>query len=512
MAWNLNDTIDQNNNQVQQPRSPAAPPPAAPPPVAPPASTQDSGPDAYDPSWRPSDNAILNFLTRPRAKTENIGAALKDYGLAGLDDITMGFGTHLLGLDKEAEQAQQNLGIMRYPTAALTYAVGPGAAYKAGMEALGGKALTRGILGATTEGALGGATSAAGHGGSLEDILTGAETGGDTGGALSTVATAAAPAVRAAASKIGLTSADDLTQSLLADKQAKFNDFDQIQYNPTQMKNAADAVHSQVYAGDDGTFLRDTSEVNRILKNYSSDMDVAALLGNPANAGGYQQMIVKLNKVIADGGAPGRAAKDARDGLMQAFPTLQPTNATAAEAVSRLGAANAAHAAHANSERLGDWLDTINTYPSKTMSPGAEASTALGNDPQFYKGPGQSEALTNIGRAGTSGIGDIAAQTAPFGLAGLGYKVGGETGAGLGFGLGVGARVVQPIAQRAAVRRSIFDAYPALTGRQLTNPEETVGNLLRNLVGGKLASDRQPKPTDWIPPGTGGFAMPYMNY
>jgi hypothetical protein len=506
MAWNLNDTIDQNNNQGQQPRSSAAPPPVVQP------DSNAPGPDAYDPSWRPSGNAFLDFLTRPRAKTENVGEALKDYGLAGLDDVTMGLGTHLAGLDREAEQAQQNLGIMRYPTAALTYAVGPGAAYKAGMEALGGKALTRGILGATTEGALGGATSAAGHGGSLEDVLTGAGTGGAMGVGLSTLATAAAPAVRAGASKLGPTSADDLTRSLLADKQAKFNDFDRIQYDPSQIKNAVDNVHSQVYAGDDGTFLRDTSEVNRILRNYSNDMDVAALLGNRANAGGYQQTMVKLNKIVADGGAPGRAAKDARDGLMQAFPTLQPANATPAEAVGRLAAANAAHAAHANSEQLGDWLSTIDTYPAKTMVPGTEASAALENTPQFYRGPGQSEALTNIGRAGTGGIEGIAGQTAPFALGAAGYKLGGETGAGLGFGLGVGMRAVQPIAQRAAVRRAIFDAYPALSGRQPSNPEETVGNLLRTLVGGKLAADRQPKPTDWIPPGTGGFVMPYMNY
>ena len=91
--------------------------------AVPPASAPAS---SYDPSWKPSGNAFMDFLTMPRAKTEDVIPAAMDTGLSLLDASTFGYGPQWLGAQKQAAQAHANLGIMDPLVQGIGYAVGPG--------------------------------------------------------------------------------------------------------------------------------------------------------------------------------------------------------------------------------------------------------------------------------------------------------------------------------------------------------------------------------------------------
>ena len=143
-----------------------------------------------DPTWKPSGDAGRDFMMYPRAKSEGVGAAAMDTGLSAQDAATFGYGTKLMGAQKNVAQANQNLGVLAPLVQGAAYVAGPGKIL--GPLARGGAALTglggegAGLLSRTgasmvaggTEGAAAGGLGAAGHDQNIaEGALTGAVTG-----------------------------------------------------------------------------------------------------------------------------------------------------------------------------------------------------------------------------------------------------------------------------------------------------------------------------------------------
>ena len=151
-------------------------------------ATTDAPASAYDPTWKPSGNALWDFMSRPRAQTEGVGQAASDFGSTIADAATFGGADKLQSLitgeDVNAIRARtadagNRLGIMYYPAAAVGYGAVPGA----GAEALGlrGAGLVRGALSGAAEGAAASGLGTVGHGGSWSDAAKAAEVGGATG-------------------------------------------------------------------------------------------------------------------------------------------------------------------------------------------------------------------------------------------------------------------------------------------------------------------------------------------
>jgi hypothetical protein len=150
---------------------------------------------AYDPSWKPSGNAIWDFFSRPRAKTEGVVEGARDLGLSAYDAATFGYGVPS-SLQSTVDQAHANAGIMDPVASALGYAVGPGkilgplargaVGLAPGMTSAGASLAARlgGSIGAgALEGAGAGGLGAAGHGGGAGDIAQGVGLGALSGGA-----------------------------------------------------------------------------------------------------------------------------------------------------------------------------------------------------------------------------------------------------------------------------------------------------------------------------------------
>ncbi len=67
------------------------------------------------------------------------------------------------------------------------------------------------------------------------------------------------------------------------------------------------------------------------------------------------------------------------------------------------------------------------------------------------------------------------------------------------------------LAQRAAARGAITDAYPALTGQFLLNPEQRTGELIKNLMLGSLNQGRgKPNPFNYVPNATAPLIYPLL--
>ena len=162
-------------------------------PGAAPAPDTTPGPDPLSPKWKPSGNAFLDFMSRPRAKNESIIPAMADTGLSLADAATFGYLPKLIGAQKAVEQANKNLGWMAPVVQGLGYTVGPGKILgplaKAGVGAIApavteaAAPLATRIAGSAAsgaaEGTVAGGAGAAGHD---QNIEQGALWGGGTGG------------------------------------------------------------------------------------------------------------------------------------------------------------------------------------------------------------------------------------------------------------------------------------------------------------------------------------------
>jgi hypothetical protein len=436
----------------------------------------------YDPTWKPTGDLLVDLLTRPVAKTESVPEAARDVGLSALDTASLGVAPRALGMGDLAVRAHENMGLMDYPLSTAVYAAAPGQV----LGRVAGRIAGKGIMGAALEGGLASGGSAAGHGGTFDDILHAAATGALLSGGISSAATAAGPTVNLAAGKLGLggDTAADVTASLKADRDAKYDALNNVFYHPNDALAMVNNVKGDIIGKDPGgDLLANAPKTSAALKSFENQVS-----NNPTTtAGGLGTLHRRLGEIMGgpNGGAEAEIASPFRNRVEEMMNTAQPVNPglSPGDAADMLADAKQAHGLYANANRLQGYQENLNTFGNMPVK---EAQAELRDNPNFYQGPGQREAMTNIGNAGRTALPNWAA---PTGLGAAGWALGGgPTGAGLGAALGAAMDVVQPMAQRAAARRAIIDAYPALTSKTLANPEQTVGNLLMKLTAGRLSS------------------------
>jgi hypothetical protein len=185
---------------------------------------------------------------------------------------------------------------------------------------------------------------------------------------------------------------------------------------------------------------------------------------------------------------------------------VNPTNGSSTDVVRNLTEANRLHGLQKNAETLEDMQNSL-TYGA-SGKPAATAQDMLKNQADYYN-PDQTAALQRIAKSGQSNpITDVA----PFAIPAGGYFAGGGLGAAVGAGVGGATRMLSPVAKAAAVRQQITNSYPALTGQTLVNPEQKVGDLLRQLTGGYLSEDKRTRASLPSDLGVGGYVQPYLGY
>lgn len=458
---------------------------------------------SFDPSWKPSGNALWDFLSRPRAQTEGVGQAANDVVRSLTDVATFGGadrlaaymgGTDLAQERAETQAAHQRLGLMDYPVAGLGYAAVPGTGV------LGG------VRGAITEGVGAGVLGAYGHD---QNVTAGALTGGLgglAGGALGKAAGGIAnkiigpPDINAAAG--------DITSALQADTKAKFKKADDVFYpatgkaNPVfdATTNASNDIDTQWPGlGTQNNAPQSMSVLNKLRMQAS-----AAQSGSQVQTGGdILTAIQKLDRIQrASRGTPEDAvAPIIQQHLQNVLDTVQPITPgqPAGYGAQVIAEANAAHKLSSNAADLQQMAQSLRGFG---QSP---ASTAQSIAEQWYNNPNlpQYKALSNIANAGgapggqssytmTHGIvhplvEGLALATLPPGIAPTAAAAATFMGVkpALNAALGAGSK--------AAQLNEIYRSYPTLTGRQFTPPTgPDPGAALRALILGQAASNQRP--------------------
>jgi hypothetical protein len=228
--------------------------------------------------------------------------------------------------------------------------------------------------------------------------------------------------------------------------------------------------------------------------------------GTPTTAGDIHTQIKALDDVIARGGQDGASAMKAKQQLIGLYSNLPPTNNTASAVVKQFNNANAAHSTYQNAKMLGSMESDLGVFGKMPASKAqAELDPKTGN-PNFYKGPGQTEALTNIGQSG-----DAAPGLRPFGTIAAGGGGGYFGHPLLGGTAGAIYDASRAVDTPAVARKAIYDAYPALTGANPVNPETALTETLKRPGMGILSSgDGTPNPINAVPGVLSPFVFPYM--
>jgi hypothetical protein len=470
----------------------ATPTTTAAPPAANPASS-------YDPSWKPSGNAFWDFLTMPRAKSEDPISAAKDVGLSALDWGTQGLGVK--GFDpKDVAQAHANMGIMDYPTAAIAYTAGPG-------KILG--PLARGS--ALAEGGLAGLTSTVGHGDyNPWDIAENTGLGALGGKVGQQVGKYGGAGLRWAAGKLGLGGDPAaVTEAAQTAKTAAYSKLDDVFYHPVDVGLGVDDVKSSIYTNDvDGSLRANSPQTADILDKYYNRMNDAAVARGTTTGGSLNDTIKQLSSVARKNpnNFEGVAAAQARDGLTDLFHTATPLPGGAPsgyDPAKALAEAKQANAQFKNAEALQGWQREVGKYGGN-----------VGNDVKAYNedwygqnGTPQDSALMRIYNAQQQS-GALPRWQTTLAHEGLHSAVAGALGetAGQHWGMGFGPGALSGLATYAIAKpmlkgfqnfsqgldtQQAFDqAYPAMTGKFLS-PVNTAGfqETMRRL-GISLGTDR----------------------
>lgn len=440
--------------------------------------------------------------------TSQLGRGVANVGRVGADALTRGWYDREQA-DPEAaraktEQASEELGTGGN-LGIRTMASIPGRIFK------GASLLKSGI-----EGGVSGAVDAYGHGGSAGDVVLGGLTGFGTG----TGVTAATQAAAAGARKLIASSPtakalvtatknwiapntktqSSVTQTAKDEADRQFQQLDQNQYNPAHVGNVADQTHDQVFQNDP-VRINASPGTHGVLSDFKRDIWQKAGQGQPATAGDIHTQIKALGDVAKRGGQDGADAMKARDFLIQSYGNLPPLNNTAPNVMAQFQKANAAHAVQKNAEMLEGMNENLGLYGDM---PGPTAKTALEKQPGFYKGPGQQQAMQDIATSGAKPAGWSPWITGGFGVGGavFGHP-------GVGTAVGGGLEAARHFATPAAARRAVYDAYPALTGQELRNPEDMASQAMTRAGIGALSTvgGGKPNPQDMIP----GYAKPWID-
>ena len=484
------------------PQPTTAPSVTAPPTAAPSAAAPN--PNAYQPpSWLPGARFVRNF-----------GNTFEDaYTLGGADPATAKVGDLLRSLGvrnatpdvatlrAQTAQGRQDIG----PVASMIadtagYAMGPGKL----LGPVAGRFAGGGIGSAALEGAATGAGSAFGHGGSLLDTLVGAGTGGLVGLGGGVVGLGVGTLIR---KLMGSSGAGGITAALKTDRDAKYGALDNVFYRPQDALDMVSKTRGDIIAKDPGgDLLANAPRTSAALQAFESQS-----LGNPTTTGGGLGTLHRqLGEIMGgrNGGAEAEIAGPFRNRVEELMQTGQPVNPGIApgDAADMLAKAKAAHGLYKNADMLEGMRDQLDRFG--TM-PGPTAKAALTDNPQFYKSPDANQAMMDITKTGLGGPStwSLAHTVHPLvstGLLGLGVT--GHWGEALGGGLSYLAaapalHAVEAAASRAAARRAITNAYPALTpGQSLANPEQRTGDLIKNLMLGSLSQGSgKPNPLNYVP-------------
>ena len=378
-----------------------------------------------------------------------------------------------------------------------------------------------GLIRSGVEGGITGGWDAYEHGGTPLDVAWGTGTGALVNSGLSAAgkgiyqgmrryAPQVGQSILSLADKIGLQPGGGTTSSITQDAkdaaQREFNALDQNKYNAAHVGNVADQVNTSVLS--DPVSRTASPGTNKILTGFQKDIWQKAALGQQASAGDIHTQIKALNDVIAKGGFDAVSAKAARDQLVASLGGLPTTSGAPASAViDQFNKANAAHGVYKNAQMLEGMDNNLGTYGDM---PGPTAKKALDpqtGNPGFYKGPGQTEAMTNIAQSGDTAPSMLRPYATGVGTVGGGYFGHPIIGAGVGAVADAGRAVSAPSSARSAV----YDAYPALTGASPVNPETAVTEALKRPGMGILSSGQgKPNPIDAVPGALSPFIFPYM--
>jgi len=484
------------------PAQPPTPPAATSPPAS--ASASSAPASSYDPSWKPSGNAIWDLLTRPVAKTENPLEAARDYGLSAYDAATFGYGVPS-SMQPAVAQAHANLGAMDYAASGLGYGLGPGkilgplARGAVGLTGLGTEAgaglaarLGGSVAAGGLEGAAAGGAGAAGHGGDATDIAQGAGVGA-LGGAIGGAAGTSGPKPKVPELGQPQSSTAPAT-GMYGKKVAAYAPLNSIYFDSPTVRKAIDQGQSVIGAVRDpqgqGANLNIPSDVEGIVKG----------LYNQPTATGYN--IQQASKDLrATGDWTGHRYADQLDSTLataqpmsiNGVPTGQVGDAAAARA-----AGDAFHGPIQDLERLGTNAksltpgavsQTLDKYPGGTdlfgnpQGPQAQALTALQNAMQprfnFYSARHMAAPLVGAALGGAEGYFNPAEKQNPW----LTAATQGAEGAAI-FGGGKALAQARPGPALNAAR------YAIATGKPLSPGTDRMGNALLNLILGQGASNQ----------------------
>jgi hypothetical protein len=428
--------------------------------------------------------------------------------LSAYDAATLGYGVPS-SMKSEVEQAHANLGYLNPVAEGIGYTVGPGKILGPIARGIAGA----GLRGAALEGAAAGGAGAYGHGGSGFDVATGMLTGGVGGAGAGALGVGAGTlARRALGPGAGPGSAaGDVTAALKATRDAKYGALNDVFYRPNDALDMVNNVRGDI-AGIDpgGDLLANAPKTSAALQAFENQVS-----NNPTTtAGGLGTLHQRLGEIMGgpNGGAEAEIAGPFRNRVEEMMRNAQPVNPgmSPGDASSQLAAAKQAHSNYANASMLEDMRNRLDVFGDM---PGSAAKSALLDNPQFYDGPAN-QAMLNIAKTGggAPSTWSLAHSLHPLaagavgGLGLTGHAALAAGGAGTYLAVAPLLHAAEMATQRAAARRAITDAYPALTGGQtLANPEQRTGELIKNLLMGRLAGG-ETKPTDYVP----SFAAPLV--
>jgi hypothetical protein len=455
--------------------------------LTPPSSSSD-GEDPYAkylaaPPAQEQHGALYNALFKEgsggsitSSADEGVLPALRDYGLAGLDDITLGAArAHLpTSVGNMIAQAHSNLGPMDPILGAAAYTAGPGKLLGPAGRALGGS----GVAGTMAEGMLAGGANAAV--GSQDPSLSGIAAGAGQGAALGAAAGLAGKGLQKLVATPGSVDPAVAEAATFADKQAKYGELKNYVFANDPVYNA------QVSATLSPGLVPSVSPgFEKLLERQQKQF-----AGGPVNADDIVHYMQSIDEAARNGSnadklLAGQITDNLQD-ILDNSPTL--SGHAPGEAGQALKDANAANTQWNMAKNLAEYQRKATANVPLGQTPFTEAET-------YYK-PGSPEykALINLYQAGQDhgpgswGIGHLAAGA----LGDIGGMVLGFPGHMIGEGLaylGLKPAIAKAMkgVQQGKLGRAIQQSYPTLTGQPLTGaqPGPPVGEMLKNLaIGG----------------------------
>ena len=409
--------------------------------------------------------------TAYQSADEGIFPALRDYALAGADDLTLG-GLKTIAPKSVGDmivQAHSNLGPMGYVEGAAAYGLGPGKVLAPIAKGLAGA----GVAGMATEGALaGGGSTIAGGDVSPWDVAKGAAGGAALGGA----AGLAGKGIQ----KLGATPGSIDPAAAVADTtaatQKTYASGKQIPIQPTHADNAFDNVMKSLDPSE-ATGMSDG--LNSKIKTIRNAINDQGVQGNQLNANqidSWRRQVYEAASTPIDG----KVAAQIGDNLGGVLD--------ASGASSWNTAAKAAYQQQANAETL------------QKLSQRAAAGAPLGdvpltqaNAPWNQNNPDVQKAWMDLYKQGQN------QQDPSWALGHMASHLAGTVGGMLlGFpgeflGELAGYTMVKPAIKgtykgmrQNATQKAVQQSYPTLTGQQLTGAQSgpQTGEMIKNLMLG----------------------------